>query len=106
MPPQYANGQRDLAAFNCPLCGATEAFVTCVPRPNGSTYATAFFECSGCTVMFRDVRRFMWLIKRYKDPADPGRLYYVETPQRALDATNEGGTLAGKLVEAPPVPDA
>jgi hypothetical protein len=102
MPPRYLTGQRDLAAFSCPLCGATEAFVTCVPRSNGETYATAFFECSGCTVMFRDVRRFMWLIKRYKDPADPRRLHHVEAPQRALDATNEGNTLAEKLAEASP----
>ena len=76
--------------------------MTCVPRPNGATYATAFFECSGCTVMFRDVRRFMWLIKRYKDPTDPRHLHHVEAPQRALSATNEGGSLADKLVEMPP----
>jgi hypothetical protein len=99
MPPQYPQSQRSLASFNCPLCGATEAFVTCVPRANGETYATAFLECSGCTVMFRDVRRFMWLIKRHKDPTDSRGLHYVESPQRALDGTNQGNCLADKLVE-------
>lgn len=99
MPPQYPQSQHALAAFNCPLCGATEAFVTCVPKANGEMYATAFMECSGCTVMFRDVRRFMWLIKRHKDPRDPRKLYYVESPQRALDALNGGASLADKLVK-------
>jgi hypothetical protein len=50
--------------------------------------------------MFRDIRRFMWLIKRHKDPSDPRKLYYAELPQRVLDASNEGNTLADKLAEA------
>jgi hypothetical protein len=62
-------------------------------------YATAFLECGGCTVMFRDVRRFMWLIKHHKDPGDPRGLYYVDSPQRPLDGLNQGASVADKLTE-------
>jgi hypothetical protein len=44
----------------------------------------------------------MWLIKRQKDPTDSRGLHYVESPQRALSATNEGNSLADKLVETKP----
>ncbi len=105
--PQYGKQTDRLSAFNCPLCGSTQAFVVCVPKPNGETYATAFLECSGCTVMFRDVQRFMWLIKHQKDPTDPRGLYHVDSPQRALDGLNKGATVADKLAEAgqPPADD-
>lgn len=95
-PPATTN---DLASFNCPLCGSTQAFVVSVPRPKGETYYTPFFECAGCTVMFRDVRRFMWLIKHHKDLADPRGLHHVSTPQRVLDGLNHGGNLADKLAK-------
>jgi hypothetical protein len=88
-----------LAGFNCPLCGSTQAFVVCVPRPNGVMYATAFLECGGCTVMFRDVQRFMWLTRHHKDPTDPRGLHYVDAPQRALDGLNKGASVADKLAE-------
>jgi len=44
----------------------------------------------------------MWLIKRHKDPTDPRKLHYVESPQRALDAFNEGASLADKLSKVDP----
>jgi hypothetical protein len=50
--------------------------------------------------MFRDVRRFMWLIKHHKDPGDPRGLYYVDSPQRALDGLNKGASVADKLAES------
>lgn len=100
--PQHPTPQQQqpyLGAFNCPLCGSTQAFVVCVPRANGDTYATAFLECGGCTVMFRDVRRFMGLVRRTKDPSDSRGYYYVESPQRVLDAENGGASVADKLAE-------
>jgi hypothetical protein len=59
------------------------------------------------TVMFRDVQRFMWLIKHQKDPTDPRGLYHVDSPQRALDGLNKGATVADKLAESgePPASD-
>ena len=47
--------------WRCPLCNATAYRQTLVGRPghpDGRPYLTEFFECTGCTVMFRHPNRF------------------------------------------------
>lgn len=44
--------------FRCPLCKSVSFERVRVPRPNGSTYLTAFYSCAICTVMFLDPLAF------------------------------------------------
>ena len=47
------------ANFVCPICGADSYGPVVVKRPSRrDLYHTEFFECAGCTVMFRDPIRF------------------------------------------------
>ena len=47
------------STFVCPICGAGRFDPVIVKRPGrGDWYHTAFFECSQCSVMFRDPKRF------------------------------------------------
>jgi ribosomal protein S27E len=46
------------ALFKCPLCGSTNYVKVRVRKPNGHWYATEFYECVHCTVMFRDPASF------------------------------------------------
>lgn len=46
------------ANFRCPICRATVFRPVTVRRLNGQYHQTEFFECGGCTVMFRDPVRF------------------------------------------------
>ncbi|MGH8702553.1 MAG: hypothetical protein ACREVR_15485 [Burkholderiales bacterium] len=48
---------RDRTPFRCPLCRPTIFEQVTVARPAGGAYLTAFFECAGCSVMFRDAER-------------------------------------------------
>jgi hypothetical protein len=43
--------------FRCPLCSSTVYLTVIVRRPSGASYATEFFECAGCSLMFRDADR-------------------------------------------------
>jgi hypothetical protein len=45
-------------AFRCQLCGSGLFRPIVVPRPDGSNYATSFYECAGCSVMFIDPQAF------------------------------------------------
>jgi hypothetical protein len=38
--------------WQCRVCGYDRFFRVVVPRPNNKTYATQFFDCSKCQVMF------------------------------------------------------
>lgn len=40
--------------FRCPLCGSDKYVEVRVQRPSGHWYTTAFYQCFGCSVMFRD----------------------------------------------------
>lgn len=44
--------------FRCPICGTTIFERVAVPRAGGTFYLTDFFQCAGCSVMFRDAVRF------------------------------------------------
>jgi hypothetical protein len=43
--------------FQCPICTGSNFRDTVVPRGSGH-YKTAFYECCGCGVMFRDPKKF------------------------------------------------
>src|ERR1039458_5456792 len=45
-------------AFRCHVCGNGFFRAVVVPRPDGSLYATSFYECSGCSVVFVDPNAF------------------------------------------------
>jgi len=45
MPP-------DVAQWKCRCCGFDRWHNITVRRKNGSLYATSFYACSGCSVMF------------------------------------------------------
>jgi hypothetical protein len=44
-------------AFSCPICSCINFKDVVVPRGEGY-YRTAFFECCGCSAMFRDPVKF------------------------------------------------
>ena len=44
-------------AFRCPICSHINLKGVVVPRGEGY-YRTAFFECCGCSGMFRDPAKF------------------------------------------------
>lgn len=44
--------------FRCPICRSQIYMAVTVRRPSGKTYRTEFFECGGCSVMFRDPQKF------------------------------------------------
>lgn len=51
-----------------------------VSRPNGTAYLTEFFECAGCTLMFRHPGRFTRLglpIRRWAMDVEPRTLREV-----------------------------
>ncbi|HSD44208.1 MAG TPA: hypothetical protein VLD36_20385 [Burkholderiales bacterium] len=47
----------DRTPFRCPLCGSSVYEQATVARPSGAGYLTEFFECAGCSLMFRDAER-------------------------------------------------
>ena len=52
MSAGWKNGQWEL--FKCPICGCKDYVPVKVQRPSGTWYTTPFYECFGCSVMFRD----------------------------------------------------
>jgi hypothetical protein len=48
----WKNGRWEL--FRCPLCASEHYVEVRVQKPSGVWYTTAFYECLGCSVMFRD----------------------------------------------------
>lgn len=47
-----------MAQWRCRLCGFERYHRVAVLRKNGQRYETAFFACSGCTVMFTNDSTF------------------------------------------------
>lgn len=43
--------------FCCPLCESIVYVHVTVARQSGAGYLTEFFECAGCSLMFRDAER-------------------------------------------------
>lgn len=69
-----------LAGWRCPLCNHTGYMQVAVARPNGGSYMTEFYECSGCTVMFRHPGRFARLgapVRRWALDVEPRTLREV-----------------------------
>jgi hypothetical protein len=52
MPDYPRNGR-------CPICLKTSYTEVVVKKPGGGHYRTEFFQCSGCSVMFRDPHEFV-----------------------------------------------
>ena len=44
--------------FRCPLCGSTAYDYVFVRRQDGSILQTQAYQCGGCSVMFRDPKKF------------------------------------------------
>ena len=44
--------------WRCPLCRSTDAVPVVVSKSNRTQYKTEFFECAGCSAMFRHPGRF------------------------------------------------
>jgi hypothetical protein len=47
-----------LLPFQCPICGSDGFTQVLVKGREGTTRATQAYECSGCSVMFRERERF------------------------------------------------
>ena len=58
MADEYSFSYLEMGNFECPVCGSGNYQPVIVARPNGGTYRTEFYECAGCTTMFRDPKRF------------------------------------------------
>lgn len=69
-----------VSGWRCPMCNSTAYSQVLVTRPDRSTYKTEFYECSGCTVMFRHPGRFTRLgapIRRWVSDVGPRSLREV-----------------------------
>ncbi len=44
--------------FKCPLCGSTAYDYVFVRRRDGSILQTQAYQCGGCSVMFKDPKKF------------------------------------------------
>lgn len=81
MPHQRPSADTfSFAAFRCPVCNSTAYARTTITRPSGTTYLTPFFECLGCTLMFRHPGRFARLgvpIRRWAGDVEPRTLREV-----------------------------
>jgi hypothetical protein len=64
--------------WRCRLCGFSRYHRVAVLRKNGQRYETAFFACSGCSVMFLNDSTFNGFHGVEAEPDAPG----VVTPLR------------------------
>jgi uncharacterized protein with PIN domain len=79
MPHQrlQADGFHTVDGWRCPLCNHGSYAQVEVTRPSGRRYATEFYECVGCTVMFRHPGRFARLglpVRRWAADVEPRSL--------------------------------
>jgi len=78
MAHQYGPDSFSLVSgWRCPLCNATAYSQVEVARSNGTSYKTEFYECTGCTVMFRHPGRFARLgfpVRRWAADVEPRTL--------------------------------
>lgn len=66
-----------VAGWRCPLCNATTYSRIEISRQSGAKYKTDFYECSGCTSMFRHPARFTRLgmpVRRWAMDVEPRTL--------------------------------
>jgi hypothetical protein len=66
-----------VAGWRCPICTADSYLRTVVAGRNGHPYETEFYECSGCSLMFRHPGRFARLgvvIRRWASDVEPRTL--------------------------------
>lgn len=66
-----------VSGWRCPLCSATTYCQIEIPRQSGKPYVTEFFQCCGCTVMFRHPARFTRLglpVRRWAADVEPRSL--------------------------------
>jgi len=69
-----------VSGWRCPLCNATTYSQIEISRQGGSRYRTEFYECTGCTVMFRHPARFTRLglpVRRWAADVEPRSLREV-----------------------------
>ena len=75
----WKNGRWEL--FNCPLCNSRHYVEVRVQKPSGVWYTTAFYECLGCSVMFRDPVLFSRQhVNRDQNPAIEGTRLWIIPP--------------------------
>ena len=80
MPHYDSDAFTEVYGWRCPVCNSTAYRQTLVARPNGTAYLTEFFECAGCTLMFRHPGRFTRLgmpIRRWAMDVEPRTLREV-----------------------------
>src|SRR5438094_6144760 len=83
------DGFSAMSGWRCPLCNATTYSQIEVLRPSGASFVTEFYECSGCSVMFRHPARFARLgmpVRRWAMDVEPRTLREVHnlvTPSEA-----------------------
>lgn len=74
-----------------------------VARPDGRAYLTEFFECAGCTLMFRHPGRFTRLglpIRRWAMDVEPRTLAEVHRLQRDPEQeSRENPSATGRLAD-------
>jgi len=92
MPHQHPDSDAfsEVFGWRCPVCNSTAYRQTLVARPNGTTYLTEFFECAGCTLMFRHPGRFARLglpIRRWAMDVEPRTLREVHGFATEADQT-------------------
>jgi len=69
-----------VSGWRCPLCDGTAYCQVEVSRESGKRYMTEFYECVGCTVMFRHPGRFTRLgvpVRRWDGDIEPRSLREV-----------------------------
>ncbi|MEA3195664.1 MAG: hypothetical protein QOD26_3997 [Betaproteobacteria bacterium] len=80
--------------WRCPLCNSTAYSRIRVQRANNQEYLTEFFECAGCTVIFRHPGRYARLgmpIRRWAADIEPRTLRDVHGFVKQLEPEHKGG---------------
>jgi len=83
----------EVFGWRCPVSNSTAYRQILVSRPNGQAYLTEFFECTGCTLMFRHPGRFTRLgmpIRRWAMDVEPRTLREVHGLVADPGVTPEG----------------
>lgn len=65
--------------FRCPICRSRYFAIVTVERKDRPPYRTGFYECSCCSVMFRDVAKFTLF-----EPYEPPRPTAADERKRAV----------------------
>ena len=97
----------EVFGWRCPVCNSVAYRQTLVSRPNGTAYLTEFFECAGCTLMFRHPGRLTRLglpIRRWAmdvEPRTPREVngLMIEHEARTVDQEDRGGQVRDGKIE-------